>query len=84
MISQISSKWVYRKFSFWCFRHQPAMMDPPRKRFRSDVCGSAEHSPEHAGMNGEVIHALFGLFDQGVAETSQLRSAGFPSIFSRA
>ena len=29
-ISQSSSKWVYRKFSWWWARHQPAMMAPPR------------------------------------------------------
>ena len=30
-ISHSSSKWVYRKFSWWCARHQPAMIQPPRE-----------------------------------------------------
>ena len=30
MISHSSSKWVYRKFSWWCARHQAAISEPPR------------------------------------------------------
>ena len=30
MISQISRKCVYAKFSWWCARHHLAWIDPPR------------------------------------------------------
>ncbi len=31
MISQMSSKWVYRKDSLWWARHHLAMIEPPRE-----------------------------------------------------
>ncbi|MNC92678.1 hypothetical protein D3C83_91450 [compost metagenome] len=31
MISQISSKCVWRKFSLWCARHHFARIEPPRE-----------------------------------------------------
>ena len=47
--------------------------------------GSQRHiAQQDAGMDGEVVHALLGLFDQGVAEQSQVRSSATPLTFSSA
>ena len=43
MISQISRKCVYRKFSRWCARHHLARIEPPRETMpvtRSAVSGT--------------------------------------------
>ena len=61
-----------------------AMIEPPRETMpvtRLAVSGIAQ---QHAGVDGEVVDALLGLFDQGVAEDSQVRSSATPLTFSSA
>jgi hypothetical protein len=83
MMSQMSSKCSYRKLSRWCAMHHLAMMEPPR-----DDAGAALAvrwiGQAHAGVDGEVVHALLGLLDQGVAEDFPGQVFGDAADFSSA
>jgi hypothetical protein len=53
----------------WCARHHLAMIEPPRRDDAGHAVGGQRHvAQQHAGVDGEVVDALFGLFDQRVAE----------------
>ena len=44
------------------------MLTAARNDARHAVRGERHETQQHAGMNGEIIHALLGLFDERVAE----------------
>ena len=47
-------------------------------------CGERNVAQQYTGVNGEVIHALLGLFDEGVAEEFPRQVFGAAIDFSSA
>ena len=61
------------------------MIEPPRETMpvtRLAVSGTI--AQQHAGVDGEVVDALLGLFDQGVAEDFPGQVSATPLTFSSA
>ena len=66
-------------------QHHFARIEPPRERCRSPGArGHRDMAQQHAGVDGEVVDALLGLFDQVSRITSQVRSSAAPPTFSSA
>jgi hypothetical protein len=61
------------------------MIEPPRETMPvTRLAGQRDEGQAHAGVDGEVVHALFGLFDQGVAEDLPGQVLGDAATFSSA